>query len=77
MNIDIKDIITLSDNNEYIVTSKAKYDNKIYYFLIDINDNSNMKFLYEENDKLKEVTNYKIIEAIIPLLLEETKKELN
>ena len=49
MNIDIKDIITLSDDNEYIVTSKAVYDNKIYYFLVDINDNSNMKFLYEEN----------------------------
>ena len=32
--IDIKDILTLDDNNKYIVVSKVNYEGKIYYYLI-------------------------------------------
>ena len=30
MTINIKDILTLSDNNDYVVVSKANYQNKTY-----------------------------------------------
>ena len=73
MNIDIKDVITLSDNNEYGVVSKTIYDNKIYYYLVDINDNSNIKFLFEEGNKLLELEDEKLIQSIIPKLLNEIK----
>ena len=49
MNINIKDILTLSDDNRYVVISKAQYENKQYLYLIDINNNENMKFCYIDN----------------------------
>ena len=55
MNIEIRDIITLSDNNKYIVISKINYEEKNYYYLIDINDKKNIKFCYEDNNELVEV----------------------
>ena len=73
MNIDIKDVITLSDNNEYGVVSKTIYDNKAYYYLVDINNNENIKFLFEEGEKLIELEDEKIIKSIIPKLLNEIK----
>ena len=45
--IDAKDIITLSDNNKYGVVSKKTIDNNVYYYLVDINDNRNIKFCRE------------------------------
>ena len=71
MNIDIKDVIKLSDNNDYGVVSKITYHNKIYYYLVDINDNSNIKFCCENERKLIELENKKIIQTIIPKLLNE------
>lgn len=44
MDIEKKDIITLSDNHEYGVVSIANYNNKKYYYLVDINDTYNQKY---------------------------------
>ena len=33
MTIEIKDTITLSDSNNYVVVSKIIYENMIYYYL--------------------------------------------
>ena len=44
MTINIKDTLTLDDNNEYVVVSKINVDDKNYFYLIDKNDNSNLNF---------------------------------
>lgn len=73
MNLDIKDVITLSDNNEYVIVSKTNYDSKTYYYIVDINNNSNIKFCYEQENKLIELEDKKTIQAIIPKLFNEIK----
>lgn len=55
MNIDEKDTIDLSDGNSYIVAKKISYNNSNYYCIVDINDDENIKFLYEKDNKLLEV----------------------
>ena len=78
MNIDIKDIITLSDNNEYVVVSKTDYQDKIYYYLIDKNNNENIKFCVEnnENKSLLEIEDTSIIQQLLPLFVESTSKSI-
>ena len=61
--IDIKDILTLSDNNKY------------YYYLIQEN-NSDIKFCYENNDELVELNDKELTTKLIPLFVEVTKQEL-
>lgn len=71
--IEIKDIVTLSDQNEYQVVSKIDYEYRIYYYLVDINEISNVKFLYENGDKLTEEEDPEIINKLLPLFYNEIK----
>lgn len=71
--MNIKDIVTLNDNNKYQVISKTNYDNITYYYLIDINDISNIKFLYEHDRFLTEVEDSELIKKLLPKFYNEIK----
>ena len=64
MIINIKDTLTLDDNNEYVVISKTNYENKNYYYLLDKNNNENLKFCYEDNDELVEINDKEFVHSI-------------
>ena len=52
MNIEEKDVITLSDDKEYLVVRKVTLDNVIYYYVANTKDLLDVKYLYEKGDKL-------------------------
>lgn len=43
MLININDIVTLSNGNEYLVTNKIHYEEKDYFLIINMNDNTDFK----------------------------------
>ena len=47
--MNVKDLITLSDQNKYVVVSKIEVSSKIYFYLIDINNYENVLICYLEN----------------------------
>ena len=71
--IDIRDILTLDDNNEYVVVSKILYEGKIYYYLVDKNKNENIKFCYEKEDNLVELNDKVLVTKLLPLFLDAAK----
>ena len=77
MIINIKDTLTLDDNNEYVVISKTNYENRNYYYLLDKNNNENFMFCYENNNGLVEVSDKELATKLLPLFLESTTKEFN
>lgn len=77
MIIDIKDVLTLDDNNEYVVISKINYDNKNYYYLLDKNDSGNIKFCYQDNDELVELNDKELVTKLLPLFVKETQNEID
>lgn len=76
MTINIKDTLTLDDNNEYIIVSKINYDNKCYYYLLDKNNND-VKFCYEDGEELVEIEDKELTTILLPLFLEAAQKEVN
>lgn len=74
MNIDIKDIITLDNANQYVVVSKANYEDETYFYLVDLNDNANFKLLKlnKVTNNLAEFNDEVITRNLLPLLLNET-----
>lgn len=76
MIIDMKDTLTLDDNNDYVVVSKVNVDDKNYFYLIDKNDNSNVKFCYQDNDELVELNDKELVTRLLPLFVENAKGEL-
>ena len=76
MTINIKDTLTLDDNNEYVVVSKINVDDMNYFYLIDKNDNSNLKFCYQDKDELVELNDKELVTRLLPLFVENAKGEL-
>ena len=74
MDIGIRDILTLSDKKEYVVVSKILYENKTYLFLIDLNDEMNIKICYLNDDEVIETRDKELNTKLLPLFVEETKK---
>ena len=72
--LEMTNLVTLSDDKEYVVTSKAEYEGKIYYYFVDINDNKNIKFLLEDGDELEEVDDDELVRKLLPLFLENVKQ---
>ncbi len=77
MTINIKDTLTLDDNNEYVVISKITFDQKNYYYLLNRSNNNDPKFCYEDRDELVEVNDKSLITKILPLFVEVAQKEVN
>ena len=75
MDIDIKDVLELDDNNEYVVVSKTNYNNQNYYYLIDMKNYNNVKFLTEDlsDQTLVDVADEELLKTLVPLFIEEAK----
>ena len=77
MNIKITDVLTLSDGNQYVVVSNADYEGKKYYYLVDINNNSNIKFCLEKDGKLSVLKNENVNQELLSLLLNKISDFIN
>lgn len=77
MNIDIKDVITLDGKEKYVVASKANYQNKIYYLLVNENNVSDVKFCYEKgNNVLVDSEDEGINQKLLPLFLKASREAI-
>ena len=75
--IKVKDIITLSDGNKYGVVSKTNLNDINYYYLIDINNYHNIKFLFEEKElSLVEVIDKELLKKLVSIFASNMRKEL-
>ena len=78
--LDVKDIVTLDDGKNYAVVSKVVVDGVIYYYIMDIDDNTNFKYCGEKKtrDKLKLVlvTDKQLTKKLIRLFAINLRREL-
>ena len=75
--MDITDILTLSDNNDYMIVSKANHDYKIYLCLVDIKNNKNIKFCYLDNDEVVLVKKENLSQSLLLKLLRNASVLIN
>ena len=78
MNIEIKDVVTLDNDIQYIVKSKTNYNNELYYYFVNSKDENDFKILRfnKNNNKLIEFENSDLIKKLLPLFLKETLNSL-
>ena len=72
MIIEKQDILTLEDNKEYVVVSKALYENTNYFYIVDLDNVENFKFVKIENDDLLEIKDKDLATKLIPLFINDT-----
>lgn len=64
MKIDRFDVITLDNNNKYVVGSIIEHKNVDYYFLCNENNPKQYMFCYLENNKLVKVEDSNLIQIL-------------
>lgn len=67
--MDIKDVVTLDDGNRYLVASKAVYEDKLYYLLMN-KENNELMTVYVDNDELVESEDLDVNTELVPLFYE-------
>jgi len=76
INIELKDTLTLSDNNDYLVCSKTNYEGNNFLYLVDMNNISNMKICLEKvtnnNISVVEVTDEHLFKNLLYLFIKST-----
>lgn len=75
MDINEKNIIILDDDNKYVVVKKLTIENIIYYYIIDINNFTNIKYLYENGNELIEIEDENVVQNIIKVITQQTDLE--
>jgi len=78
MNIAIKDTITLSDGNSYVVVSKTNYNDNTYYYLVDRDNHENIKFCFEKakNGSVLEINDKNLIQQLLPIFLKASSSAI-
>lgn len=73
MKIDKNDILTLSDNNQYIVLSKIYIAEEVYLYLVDILNNYNIKIVKLLEDSIIEVEDSCLLDKLIRQIVDDLK----
>ncbi len=74
--IEERDIIKLDDGKTYAVMSSVMNNNKKYYYLMDVNNRSNVKFCYEEDNALIEENRTDVLKKLVSLFASNLRKEI-
>ena len=77
MNIEIEDILTLDDDKDYVVISKAVIDGVNYYYLIEDSNSPSTMFCYEDKDELVDIIDLEKIKKIIPYLYKAIRNKID
>ena len=77
MEINIKDVITLEDDKDYVVVSKITKNNKVFYYLIDKDNTDNLMICYENDNTLTEINDEDIIKELLPEFIEVALPEFD
>jgi len=74
--IDVKDVLTLEDDKKYVVVSKIDYDNKVYFYLVGVEEITDVKFGYLDNDEFVEINDKELVTKLLPHFYKDVKKNL-
>ena len=74
--IDVKDVLTLEDDKKYVVVSKIDYENKVYFYLVGVEEITDVKFGYIDNDEFVEINNKELVTKLLPHFYKDVKKNL-
>jgi len=69
MSIELKDILTLDNNKEYVVLAKTIYNNLEYYYMMELKNRDEIKFCYLDGEDLVESLDKELNTTLLQMCL--------
>ena len=63
--MNIRDVLTLSDSNEYVIASKVNYNKKIWLCLVDINNHKNIEIVVVKKETINDTLLLKMMNSML------------
>lgn len=64
MNIELRDILTIEDK-EYVVSSKMLYKGEKYIYLVNLKDNTDVRFCLYKDGRIFETFDQETVDALL------------
>lgn len=74
--LEFGDILTLENDEQYIVASSCEYNKKEYFYLVNINDATDCILGSVENDDLEIVNDEETFIKLMPLILDNADSRI-
>ena len=68
------DVLTLSNNVNYVVVTTTTYENNNYVYLINEKDQTDIMFAKYQGEEFERVTDTNVIEKLLQLIMPEMKQ---
>lgn len=74
--LEFGDILTLENDEQYVVASSCKYNDKEYFYLVNINDSTDCIIGSVKDDDLEIVNDKETFLNVMPLILDNADNRL-
>ena len=72
MNINVNDVLSLSNNNKYMVISKTIIDDVVYLYLINVNNPKDLRIVYLNDGNVTKVKDEALLNKLKMIFLDNT-----
>ena len=72
MNVKVNDILSLSNNNKYMVLSKTEIDNIVYLYLINVDKPKDIRIVYLDGNSVSKVKDEVLLDKLKLIFLDNT-----
>ena len=69
----IRDIVTLDNDEDYVVASKVTTPMNVFYYLTNLKEPTDMIVCREDQGELEEIIDPQVVAKLIPLFFENAK----
>ncbi len=69
----IRDIVTLDNDEDYVVASKVTTQMNVFYYLTNLREPTDMIVCREDQGELEEIIDPRVVSKLIPLFFENSK----
>lgn len=66
-------ILTLSDGREYVIVTSTVYENRVYVYVANIENENDTKVCAYENNELIEIEDDELLDEVEELLLDDLR----
>lgn len=74
--LEFGDIVTLENDEEYLVASSCEYQSEIYIYLVNMKNSADCILAIVKNDELEQVIDVDVFNKVIPLILDNANEEI-
>lgn len=74
--LEFGDIVTLENDEKYLVASTCEYESKFYVYIVNMKNSAECILAVLNDDELEQVTDVEMFNKVMPFILDNANEEI-